>query len=204
MKKIQLIINIVLGTAVIALFVFHFMDKPEKTSVEDLINVTTQISPDSAAIAYVKYDSLLLAYEFYHELSKKMQSRQQELENEFSARQKGYEKQLADFNEKISKGLVTRYQAQELEESLLQEQQNILALRDQLTAQLMEEEQVMNRQLYYSITEYLEEYNKSKGYQYIFSHAFGGPILYTDEAFDITDEIIKGLNNKYINEKNNK
>lgn len=201
MKKLSLIINIVLGAAVIGLYVLHFTGKEEKTSMEDLINVTTQISPEEAQIAYVKYDSLLLEYDFYHELSDKLQARKQELETEFGARQKTYEKLLADFNEKVSKGLVTRYKAKEMEEDLLKEQQNLLALRDQLTAKLMEEEQVMNRQLHYSVMEFLKDYNKSKGFQYILSFTFGGPILYSNDALNITQDVIEGINNTYVKQE---
>ncbi len=200
MKKLQLIINIVLGVAIIALFILFFTNK-KGPSIEDLINVSTTISPDSAAIAYIKYDSLLLSYDFYHELTNKMESRRQEMETEFNSRQKGYEKLYNDYNEKVSKGLVTRSQAQELEENLMKEQQNLMGLRDQLSSQLMEEEQVMNRQLYYSIIDFLKEYNKDKGYQYILSHSFGGPILYSADAFDITQDVIKGLNKKYEKDK---
>jgi len=200
MKKIQLIINIALGVAVIALFVLYFSGK-KNNSIQDIIDVTTTISADSASIAYIKYDSLLLHYELYHDLSQKLELRKQELESEFASRQKGYEKLFKDYNEKVSKGLVTRYQAQEMEENLAKEQQNLLNIRDQLTAQLMEEEQVFNRQLYYKITEFLKEYNKNKGYQYIFNHQFGGPLLYTEESFDITKEAIEGLNKEYLKNK---
>lgn len=200
-KKIPFILNIVLLAAVIALFILHFTSKQKKPSIEDLINVTTQISPDSASIAYVNYDSLLMAYDFYHELTDRLNKRKSELEAEFANRQRQYAVQLDDFNEKVSKGLVTRYQAQEMENNLLKEQENLINLRDQLTAQLMEEEQVMNRQLYFSIIEYLKEYNKNKGYQYILSSAFGGPVLYSHENLNITKEIIEGINNKYIKDK---
>lgn len=198
MKRISLIINIVLGAAVIALYILHFMEKKEQPTLEDLLNVTTQIVPDSASIAYINYDSLILSYDFYHELSEKYQSIKQSKENDFLKRQKDFEKQYVDFNEKVSKRLVTQYQAKEMEEKLLAEQQNLIALRDQLTAQLLEEEQVMQNQLHYSIAEFLKEYNQTKGYQYILSYTFGGPILYTSESFNITQDVIKGINNRYV------
>ena len=198
MKKVSLILNFVLLAAVGVLFVLHFTRSKKQPTLEDLIKVTTQISPDSASIAYINYDSLLIFYDFYHELEARLEARKNELEAEFNKRQDQYAKQLADFNEKVSKGLVTRYEAQKLESELLKEQDNLLKLRDQLTAQLMEEEQVMNRQLYYSITEFLKEYNRDKGYQYIFSHGFGGPILYSDESLNITQGVIDGINNKYV------
>ena len=202
MKKISIILNIVLLAAVAILFVFHFTGKNKQPTLQDLIKVTTQISPDSASIAYVDYDSLLIAYDLYHEMNAQLASRKKELEAEFNLRQEQYKKQLEDFNEKVSKGLVTRYKAKEMEDDLLREQQTLLNLRDQLTEQLMEEEQVMVRNIHYNITKFLEEYNQSKGYQYILSYTFGGPILYSNKAFNITQDVINGINVEHQNSAN--
>ena len=84
LKKISLILNFTLLAAVIVLFVLHFTQNKKQPTLEDLINVTTQISPDSAAIAYIDYDSLLLFYNFYHELESKLEARKNELEAAFN------------------------------------------------------------------------------------------------------------------------
>ena len=44
------------------------------------------------------------------------------------------------------------------------------------------------------------EYNKTKGYQYVISNRYGGVLLYSEKAFNITDDIIKGLNLQYRQE----
>jgi len=79
----------------------------------------------------------------------------------------------------------------------MQEQQNLMQLRDNMSQQLAEEQQVMNRQLLNNIMEYLKNYNKTHDYKYILSNSFGGPLLYSDKALDITREVLRGINAEY-------
>src|SRR2546421_659305 len=50
------------------------------------------------------------------------------------------------------------------------------------------------------IEEFLKEYNKSKGYSYIFSNE-PGFIYYRDTMFNITKDLVKGLNEQYLKKK---
>lgn len=48
------------------------------------------------------------------------------------------------------------------------------------------------------INEFLKEYNKKKGYSYIFSYSSSLNVLfYKDSAYNITDEVVAGLNEAY-------
>ena len=69
-----------------------------------------------------------------------------------------------------------------MEQSLLQQQQELVTLRDKLQSNLMEEEQVMNRQILEYITKFLEENKAEYNYQYIFGKSFGSVVLYSDNA----------------------
>ena len=85
----------------------------------------------------------------------------------------------------------------------MQEQQSLIQHRDNLAQQLSEEEAVMNRQVLYSIIDYLKEYNKDRDYQFIFSNSIAGPMLYASDSYDITQKVLVGLNKKYTSEKEN-
>ena len=110
-------------------------------------------------------------------------------------------KNAKDYQEKVTKGLVTRATAAELEQSLLQQQQELVNLRDNLQNQLMEEEQVMNRQIIDYITRYLDENRQEFNVQYVLGKSFGSPILYGDPGLDITKKVTASLNKKYQAEK---
>jgi Skp family chaperone for outer membrane proteins len=72
---------------------------------------------------------------------------------------------------------------------------------NQLQADLMEEEQVMNRQVLDYIMKFLEEHKEEYNYSYVLGKSFGGVVLYTDLSFDITAEVLEGINKKYQSEK---
>jgi outer membrane protein len=133
-----------------------------------------------------------------------MLNKQSELEAQLNSRTRTYDKNAKDYQDKVNKGLVTRREAAELEQSLYQEQQEILQLRDQLAAQLQEEEQVRNRRLVENIMVFLKDYNKDHRYQYIFSNSFGSNILYAGDSLDITASVLEGLNKQYKAQKESK
>ncbi len=105
----------------------------------------------------------------FHDRSDELMAKQQKAEAELTNKGTQYERSARDYQDKVNKGLVTRATAAELEQSLYQQQQELVALRDNLQSGLIEEEQVMNRQIVEYITSYLED----KQADYIFSISSG-------------------------------
>ncbi len=197
MKNVSLIINIVLGVAVAVLYVLHFTLPGIPEQIQAEYEERGEYFPGSRDIVYVNFDTLLNNYDMFFDLQKQFLEKQQKLESELSNSSRSYERQVIDFQDKVQKGLVTRSQAQQMELELMQVQQELVQLRDQYSGELMDEEQVMNRQLQHSIYDFLEEFNKTQNYEYILSHSFGGPFLYADKNLNVTKEVIEGLNLKY-------
>jgi len=197
MKNVSLIINLVLGAAVAVLYLLHFTAPDIAEELQAEYEERGELFPHSRDIVYVNFDTLLNNYDMFFDLQKQFLEKQQKLENELSTSSRSYERRVIDFQDRVQKGLVTRSQAQEMELQLLQVQQDLVEQRDRYSMELMEEEQVMNRQLQHSIYDFLEEYNKQQNYRYILSHSFGGPFLYTDKSLNITRDVIDGLNRKY-------
>lgn len=198
MKKTNLIINVVLLVAVAVLYVLHFTSGKNETSVADAGSALSDSSKNSGVIAYVDIDTLLNKYDLFFDMKKQFGEKQKRLEADMAGKSKAYEKSVIDFQDKVQKGLLTRSQAEQVQQQLMGEQQNLLQYRDKLTMQLGEEEQVMNRQLINEIEVYLKEFNKDGRYQYILSNTFGGNLLYKPEGLNITEEVLKGLNESYV------
>jgi outer membrane protein len=200
MKNLSLILNAVLIVAVAVLFYLHFSAKGSAKQGPAKAESVNIYQPD-VPIVYVNIDTLLNNYEYFKDIQDDFADKQSELEAELNNRSRQYEASAMDYQNKIQKGLVTRREAAELEQQLLGEQQSLLQLRDQLTMELTEEEQVSNRKLINAIMEYLKEYNADQNYQFIFSNSFGDNVLFANEQLDITYSILPGLNAKYKAEK---
>lgn len=197
MKKTTLIYNIVLTLAVVTLFVLYFTHKPTKSTVkpgeeEPVANLSAQFSA-----AWVNVDTIMNNYDMYFDMRAELEENSRKLEAELNSKSKTFEKEAMDFQDKVQKGLVTRSEAQQIQNTLANKEQELYRLRDEMRMQLAEEEQVKLRKIQNSITEFLKGYNAEKGYHIILSNTFGGPLLYGHPALDITDEVLRGLNEEY-------
>ena len=200
MKNLSLILNAVLIVAVGVLFYLHFSTKGSAKASPARSAGMNLVQPD-VPIVYVNIDTLLNNYDYFKDMQDDFANKQSEMEAELNNRSRQYEAGAMDYQNKVQKGLVTRREAAELEQQLMQEQQSLLQLRDQLTMQLQEEEQVSNRKLINALMEYLKEYNTDQNYQFIFSNSFGDNVLFANDQLDITYTVLPGLNEKYRAEK---
>lgn len=200
MKKLSLWLNIVLVIAVAGIYFLHFTgNKSIKSEISE--EGTEQVIDRDYAIAYVNIDSLVSNYNLFIDKRDELTQKRNESEAELQLKSKNFESEVRDFQDKVSKGLITRAKAQLLQQELGQKEQELYATRDNLAMQLAEEEQVMYRQILNEIMEYLNEYNKEYNYRYIFSNSFGGQLLYTDKSLDITQDVLNGLNQKHQESK---
>lgn len=198
MKNLSAILFAVLFLAVAALFLLHFTgNKKSKTADPSEISVDNTVF----GIAYVDIDTVVFKFNMYADRRDELLEKQKKAEAELASKGTQYEKNVKDYQDKVNKGLITRATAAEMEQSLYQQQQELINLRDKLQTDLLEEDQVMNRQILEYITTYLEEHKDEYNYQYIFGKSFGSVVLYGNSAHDITQRVLDGLNAKYQTER---
>lgn len=154
----------------------------------------------SNQIAYVRIDSLMAGYEMYKELSAAFEAKAKQADADLSSRGRSLERKVADAQNKAEKGLATRAELAQLEESLGREQQSLMQLQSTKQDELAEENQVMMNKIIYSLEEYMKEFNADYRYGMIVTTSGGSPVLHADPALDITAEVLKGLNEKYARE----
>jgi outer membrane protein len=167
-------------------------------------NKVTSETPKPVAhkgIAYVELDTVIAHFEMAKDKTAVLEEKTKNSEAELNSKSQAFDRDVRDYQNKAQKGLITRATAAEMEQTLAQQQQNLIALRDQMASNLNDESIVAQRQVLDYINQYLIEYNADHGYQYILAKQFPGPILYSDTSMDITDEVIAGLNTKYNAEK---
>ena len=181
--------------AVAALYAITLWRKPQAPANTAAVSENAVISGD---IVFVNLDSLVRGYDMYFDLRDEFEAKAKGKENDFGARRKKFETEMRDFQEKIEKGLVTRSQAQQLQEGLQRREQEILQLGQQMQAELAEEEAVMLRRIQDNIQKFIRQYNADKGYRLILSNPNGNVVLYGEPALNITNEVLSGLNDSYV------
>jgi outer membrane protein len=156
---------------------------------------------DGKGIAFVELDSVIANFDMAKDITDQLGEKQKNSEAELTAKSQAFDRDVRDYQNKAQKGLITRATAAEMEQTLAQQQQSLLALRDEMALNLNEEGVVAQRQVLEYINQYLAEFNKDHNFQYILAKQFPGPILYSDTTLDITVDVIAGLNAKYNSEK---
>ena len=203
MKNLSLILNAVLVVAVIVLFVLHFSDRKVSTE-SNSTGPAEQINVDGEKdlnVAYVYIDSILAHYKMAQDMSAQLFQRKENLESELNTKGQNLEKRIADYQYKIQKGLITSWDAEEEEKKLAEEQQVFLNLQNDMQNRLLTEEQQANEKVHNTVVKSVREYNEDKGYRIIFSHAYGGVLLYAEDHMNITRDILSKLNAEYENSK---
>ena len=69
---------------------------------------------------------------------------------------------------------------------------------------MAEEQQVMMNQIANAISEYVTQYNEEKKFALILATAgdiLSAPVVTGDPSLDVTEDIIKGLNEEYLKTK---
>ena len=198
MKKLTVALFVILFLAVAALFVLQLTGN-KKTGKTSLTG--TNVESTANGIAYVNIDTIVFKFDMFTDRKAELLEKQKNAEAELNSKGSQYEKGVKDYQDKVNKGLVTRTTAAEMEQSLYQQQQELVSLRDKLQSNLLEEDQVMNRQILEYITTFLEEHKAEYNYQYILGKSFGSIVLYGNSSLDITQRVLDELNSKYKAEK---
>jgi outer membrane protein len=197
MKKLSIALYVVLFLAVGVLFVLYFSGGKNMNAVE----MTNASDSSARSIVYVNIDTIIYNFDMFADRRSDLMAKQKNAEAELNSKGSQYEKGVKDYQDKVNKGLVTRATAADMEQALLQQQQDLVNLRDKLQTDLMEEEQVMNRQIIDYITRFLEDHKDEYNYQFILGKSFGSVVLYSDSSLDITSQVLSELNKKYQSEK---
>ena len=148
-------------------------------------------------IAYVEVDSLMTQFEFAKEKTKELEKKSNNARNTLT--QKGNQLQAAanNFQQKLqNNGFTSREQAEGVQAALQRQQNDLAALQARLENELAQETQKFNIALRDSLNHFLEIYNKDKKYDMILAKS-GDNILMASRQYDITQEVINGLNKRY-------
>ena len=149
-------------------------------------------------IAYVEIDSLLAKYNFCVDLNEAMVKKSENVRMTLNQKANALAQEKQEFQKKYeSNAFLSPDRAQQEYNRLAKMEQDLQELSNKLQNGLVEENTKNSLQFRDSINTFLKEYNKTRGYNLIFSNTGFDNLLYADSAFNITKEIVDGLNARY-------
>lgn len=159
-------------------------------------SASTNAANAGMKIAYIEVDSIMSQYKFCKEYSLILEKKSQNIQNTVNAKGRSLQAAAAKFQQDIQNNKYTQQQAEAVQAGLQKQNADLQALQQRLGAEFQAETEKFNKALRDSIQHYLAVYNKDKKFSLILSKA-GDNILYADKTYDITNEVIAGLNKAY-------
>lgn len=149
-------------------------------------------------IAYVEIDTLLTKYNFCIDLNEEMVKKSENVRLQLNQEANKLATAKQEWQKKYeNNAFLSQDRAESEYNKIVKMEQNLQELSNKLQAGLVEESNKNNLLFRDSINAFLKEYNKSHGYNLIFSNTGLDNLLYADDAYNITDEIVAGLNARY-------
>lgn len=168
----------------------------QNSQAENKSESNTKAAPTSMKIAYVEVDSIMSQYKFCKDYSLILQKKGQNIQSTLASKQQALQAAAANFQQKVQQNAYTREQAEAIQAGLQKQSADLQGLNQRLSNEFQVETEKYNAALRDSLRHFLNEYNKDKRYSLILSKA-GDNLLYADKAFDITNDVVAGLNKAY-------
>ncbi len=150
-------------------------------------------------LAYVNTDTLLSKYELHKELKLQLEEKAKEIEQSLADKTAAFQENFKYLEQQA--GSMTQEQIQQTQMELQQIQQQILQYRDERTQELVQEEQKLVELIREDMDAIIDSLKVEQGYDFIFSFDQASNLLGANPAFDITDIVVKALNETYAAKK---
>ena len=152
----------------------------------------TETTVPAGTIVYFNIDKVMSGYDMANELRSVVETKVNGIQAEIDRRGKKLE------------GLLTRSVAEAQGQKLQQQQNAYQQYAMQKNQEIQEEQQVMLNQIADAINQFILKYNEEKKFALILTtsgEVLPAPIVTGDPSLDITEDLLKGLNDEYIKTK---
>ncbi|MDO5490274.1 MAG: OmpH family outer membrane protein [Bacteroidaceae bacterium] len=148
-------------------------------------------------IAYVQLDTLMSQYKLYKDYSEVLARKGTNIQNTLEQKQRTLEQHANAMQKKYeTNGFTTRDELERAQNNLQKEQMELQELAERLNGEFNAEQMRINEEARDSIQAFLKVYNQEKKYDYVMVKA-GDNLLIANPDYDITAEIVDGLNKRY-------
>jgi outer membrane protein len=202
MKNFNSVITGILALAIAILFFLHFKSGKSSPATARLSDKDSLSIPTAGRIAYFEMDSIESQYQYIKEVQAQLKSKEQSMAGELQGMRNSYLGRIQQLQQKAPG--MSQQEGEAAQAEIDQMQRNMQQKEATLTQSLQEQQFKLMQAINKKIEEYLTDYNKDKGFSYIISRQAGDFIYFKDTTFNITADVVKGLNEQYKKEKASK
>lgn len=149
--------------------------------------------------AYIDTEKLMKEYQESIDFEAKYEAMSNRMKNELESDMKKFQRDVEDLQKNAqSKGMEWAQNRQ----AELERRQRTLAEKEQNYMKKFQEEGSVERDSMVSkMKRFIKDYGKEKGLDYVFGTGDAATVLYAKEGFDITEEVVKLMNDAYAKDK---
>lgn len=189
-KNINIVLFVLVGILAIALFLSTKKTSPTTANANTI--------DGKLKIAYVDLDSIQEKYNYYKEKMVEFEKKKEDADRQLNTAFQRIEEERITFAKKGQ--AITQAEYENFQRSYQGKMQNLEEQKRNMENAISTDGVKMLEELKTKINGFLETYNKEKGYSYIFSTSNSLNVLfYKDSAYNITNEVVNGLNKAYNN-----
>jgi outer membrane protein len=200
MKNVLLVLNIVLLAAVAFLFYKFYSNGPRAVSpISKAVRSDSSLSSNtSCRIGYFEMDSVDNNCEMVKDVRNELNRKEEASMNELSRMDQQIRDKMAEYQNQAA--TMTQAQGEMAQQDLMQRQQKLQGRKQELDQEYQNLYMRLNTEMKKKIETFLHEYNSANTYSYIFAYE-NGLFFYKDSAFNITRDVVTGLNTMYKDQK---
>jgi outer membrane protein len=198
-------------SAVLAILVgYLFLQKGGNTEIAPLnLPVTTNADGQSTIkpviVAYFNGDSIMAKYAFFQDKKVMLEGNVKTSENQLRQEAASKQKEIEELVNYARTSELTEENKAEVEQRIYELQMEMQQSEDKASNTLLDKQNAANLEMMDRIEAYAKEYAQQNGIDYVLSYQRSAQVIfYSNPAYDITAQLLAGLNARYLEEKNSK
>jgi outer membrane protein len=192
MKNISTILSLICLVLIGVLFylLFNHIEELKKISAHE-----KKVSTNEFKIAYFDMDSLEAHYNYFRDAQGVAKTKENDMNAELSTMEKGYQKKIQEWQKKGN--TMTPAESEQAQQEYTSMQQNFQSRKDALQQDLYKNTEDLKNSIRKRIEDYVKDYNKQRTYAFIFAYDPSSFVYYKDTIYNITSDLLDGLNATY-------
>jgi outer membrane protein len=172
-----------------------------KTSNEPAKNGANAVSKESQdsnkdKIVYINSDSLSEKYQYFKDIKSKLENKVKKAQADLQSKSTAFQREVAEYQKNAA--TMSAADRQATEQKLARKQDELARLDQTASSSIAKDESDEFNNVYNKITEFLKKHATENGYKLVLTYSKTNPtVLYADPALEITNEVIKQLNEEY-------
>jgi outer membrane protein len=193
MKYISTILSVV---ALGLIGVIYFTQSREVVKLKKQVEGMKTTGKSNFKIAYFDIDTLQAHYEYMKEVKDQATDKDNRMQQELASLDRKNQQQIEEWRQKSS--TMTQAEGEEAQRKYQEMQQEFAARKQELEQRLLQFEEEERTKIRKRIEDFIKEYNKDRSYSYIIAYDGTNSFIYNkDTLFNITNDVIDGLNAEY-------